>query len=57
MITNKDIASLTAAAKASKSAKTFTVTAADSSSQNVVLQQLKNHLKKAPNSTIIILTH
>jgi len=57
MITNKDIASLTAAAKASKSAKTFTVTAADASSQNVVIQQLKNHLKKAPNSTIIILTH
>ena len=31
--------------------------AADASSQNVALQQLKNHLKKAPNSTIIILTH
>jgi len=56
-VSSRDIQMLTSTAKSCSSMKSFSVTVADEKSQAVVLSQLKNELRKSPNSTIILLRH
>lgn len=57
MISYKQITEITAAMRHASEVATYHVSAADSKSQSIVMNQLKKTLKTSPNCSIIVLKH